>query len=167
MSVSALPGSNEILTFTNGGTTELPLLDRTGSTIALVNSSGSIATQYTYDPYRKITRTGQASAYPFGIAGMFYDTGSNLYGTFGRWYEPYIQQFVSEDPLRCGGGNSNLYAYVHNDPINRMDLLGMDDGDCDSENCPPTPRQKLFARAARIEAIHLLGQSFRAGRHRS
>ncbi|MBF6570626.1 MAG: RHS repeat-associated core domain-containing protein, partial [Candidatus Binataceae bacterium] len=59
---------------------------------------------------------------------MWYDYNSNLYYTYGRWYSPLLQQFISEDPKRFGGGDANLFGYVHEDPINATDPLGFDEG---------------------------------------
>jgi hypothetical protein len=42
-----MPGTGEVLAFTTAGNTYVPLHDRLGSTIGLVNSSNSLQTQYT------------------------------------------------------------------------------------------------------------------------
>lgn len=43
-----------------------------------------------------------------------------------RYYDPNIGRFISEDPIRFGGG-ANFYAYVANDPIAYADPLGLRD----------------------------------------
>jgi len=44
-----------------------------------------------------------------------------------RYYDPKIGRFISEDPIGFEGG-VNFFAYVHNNPANRTDPMGLDDG---------------------------------------
>ncbi len=41
-------------------------------------------------------------------------------------FSPTIGRFITEDPIGLDGGDSNLYRYVGNDPINRVDPSGLD-----------------------------------------
>lgn len=45
---------------------------------------------------------------------------------FVRGYDGEVGRWVSKDPLGFEGGDSNLYTYVGNDPINRIDPSGTD-----------------------------------------
>jgi uncharacterized protein RhaS with RHS repeats len=42
-----------------------------------------------------------------------------------REYDPYTGKWTAKDPLLFGGGDSNLYGYVLNDPVNLVDPLGL------------------------------------------
>jgi RHS repeat-associated protein len=121
--VLAMPGTGEVFSRSDSLGTMVPLRDRLGSTIALVNGAGAITTQYTYGPFGTRSVTGAANANPFQFGGMEYDS-TGLYHTFARYYSPGLQRFLSEDPLGIGGGDTNIFAYVHNDPVNRIDPLG-------------------------------------------
>ncbi|NLT69051.1 MAG: RHS repeat-associated core domain-containing protein, partial [Acidobacteria bacterium] len=44
-----------------------------------------------------------------------------------RWYDPQARRFISEDPIGLNGG-INLYAYVENNPLNRIDPEGTNPG---------------------------------------
>jgi RHS repeat-associated protein len=61
---------------------------------------------------------------PFGFAGGFYDsqTGLTRFGT--RDYDAETGRWTSKDPIRFLGGDSNLFGYVLNDPINKFDPMG-------------------------------------------
>ena len=51
-----------------------------------------------------------------------------LYYYRARWYDPQARRFISEDPIGLNGG-INLYAYVGNNPVNRIDPWGLRDVD--------------------------------------
>lgn len=114
-----MPGTGEVLAFTTTGGTYVPLHDRLGSTIGLVNSSNILQTLYTYDPYGNVTAGGQASSYPYLFAGMELDL-TGLYHTQTRYYNPAIGRFLSAD----AGFAPNLFAYADDDPINANDPSG-------------------------------------------
>jgi RHS repeat-associated protein len=42
-----------------------------------------------------------------------------------RDYDPVVGRWTSKDPIRFGGGQSNLYVYLHNDPVNSIDPSGL------------------------------------------
>jgi hypothetical protein len=44
--------------------------------------------------------------------------------TCGLDTNPSVGRFISEDPLGFGGGDVNLFTYVKNNPINRIDPRG-------------------------------------------
>ena len=62
---------------------------------------------------------------PFGFAGGLYDADTKLIRFGARDYDPETGRWTSKDPIRFGGGDSNLYGYVTNDPVNFVDPLGL------------------------------------------
>ena len=116
-------GVDEIFTRTDSSGSFTPLKDDLGSTIALVDSSGSVQTSYTYDPFGGTSLTGSSNANEFQYTGRE-NEGNGLYFYRNRYYSPLLGRFISEDPLGFGGGDDNLYAYVFNDPINLFDPFG-------------------------------------------
>jgi RHS repeat-associated protein len=67
----------------------------------------------------------------FRHAGREYDAEAMLYYNRARYYDPLLGRFLSEDPMGEDAG-INQYTYVGNDPVNRLDPLGLDD-------CQPPP----------------------------
>ena len=62
---------------------------------------------------------------PFAFAGCLYDNDTKLCHFGAREYDPSTGRFLSKDPLLFAGGDSNLYGYVLNDPINGIDPYGL------------------------------------------
>jgi RHS repeat-associated protein len=118
------PGIDEYFwTSANGGMAYL--VDGLSSTIGLVNSSGSTAASYTYQPYGQATATGSASN-AFQFTGREND-GTGLYFYRARYYNPTYQRFIAQDPIGFAGGSTNLYTYVMNSPVGSIDPLGLTD----------------------------------------
>ncbi|WP_218081797.1 RHS repeat-associated core domain-containing protein [Anthocerotibacter panamensis] len=91
--------------------------------IALTDDTGTIQTSYNYSPYGKKQTTGFASDSSYGFTARE-DDGTGFYYYRARYYNPDQKRFVAEDPLEFGGGDSNFYAYVGSDPVNRTDPSG-------------------------------------------
>jgi RHS repeat-associated protein len=104
------------------------LADGLGSTLALADSTGTVQTSYTYDPFGNTNATGGSSSNTFAYTGRELDASSlNLYFYRARYYNPTLQRFISEDPMGLAAG-LNPYAYALNNPINLVDPFGLDCG---------------------------------------
>ncbi|MBE7536963.1 MAG: RHS repeat-associated core domain-containing protein [Opitutaceae bacterium] len=66
------------------------------------------------------------STYAFKFSSKWWDaeTGWSYYGR--RYYDARMGRFVGRDPIGEEGG-INLYAFVRNNPVDRWDMLGMED----------------------------------------
>jgi RHS repeat-associated protein len=117
-------GIDEVFTRTDSAGSRYFLNGGLGSTEALTDASGSILTQYTYDPFGNTTVTGAASTNPFQYTGREND-GTGLYYYRARYYSPHLQRFISEDPLGFGADSVNFYDYVGNSPSNFTDPFGL------------------------------------------
>jgi RHS repeat-associated protein len=104
------------------------LTDALGSTLALANPAGGLATSYTYDPFGNTTVAG-SSTNPFQFTGREND-GTGLYYYRARYYSPTYQRFITQDPIGFAGGDFNIYAYVSNGPISAVDPTGRGVIDC-------------------------------------
>lgn len=117
-------GIDEFLSRTDGTGSYTPIADALGSVIGLVNSSGNLTTQYTYDPFGVTTASGAANSNTFQYTGRE-NEGNGLYYYRARYYSPLFGRFISEDPLGFAGSGPNFYAYAFNSPANFVDPSGM------------------------------------------
>jgi RHS repeat-associated protein len=117
-------GLDEFFARTDSGGTLSFVTDALGSTLGLGDSSGTVQTQYTYDPFGKTTASGSSSTNTFQFTGREND-GTGLQYMRARYYHPGLQRFISEDPLGFGGGDINVYVYAGNDPIDFSDPFGL------------------------------------------
>ncbi len=127
-------GIDEFFTRTDGVGVRALLPDALGSTVALGDGTGTLQTQYTYEPFGYATQTGLASSSSYKYTGRE-DDGTGLYYYRARYYHPRLQRFISEDPIGFRGGDVNLYGYVRNAPSVFTDPLGL---------APPSVMPPLF-----------------------
>lgn len=120
--------TDEFFSISTPNGTLFPIVDALGSVLELVDSSGKMAVQYTYDSFGNTTSTSPAIQNSFQYTGREND-GTGLYYYRARYYWPFVGRFISEDPLGLASG-LNLYSYVNDDPIDRTDPSGCGFIDC-------------------------------------
>jgi RHS repeat-associated protein len=98
------------------------LSDVLGSTLALVDSSGDVQTEYIYEPFGSVTASGAGNANELRYTGREDDT-TGLYHYRARYYHPKLQRFISEDPVGFAD-STDLYLYVRNNPMELVDPTG-------------------------------------------
>ncbi len=126
---------DELLARNNYGQAQFFHQDRLGNVTLVTDSNGAVLEQYRYDAYGAATiqRPDGTVIGASAINNRFLFTGREYVAQFGfyefraRAYHPGLGRFMSEDPLGFGGGDSNLYRYGGNDPVNRTDPSGLDD----------------------------------------
>ncbi len=106
------------------GTTKLYYtFDQLGSIRELVDSTGAIRAQYSYDSYGTRTKTSGDLDSDFGYAGLFHHS-SGLDFAVHRVYDSTQHRWLSRDPLG-EGVDLNLYRYCGNSPTNFSDPDGL------------------------------------------
>lgn len=98
--------------------------DHLDSVREVTDDAGTVLVRYDYDPYgNQIGLPGEIDVY-FRYTGHFHHQPSGLALAHYRVYHPTLGRWISRDPLEENAG-INLYANVENDPINRIDPLGL------------------------------------------
>ncbi len=111
-----------------GGATYRLFTDHLGSVRLVVNTTdGSIAQRIDYDAFGRIILDTNPGFQPFGFAGGLYDPQTGLTRFGARDYDAETGRWTSKDPAGFGGGDTNLYGYVVNDPVNSFDPTGLYD----------------------------------------
>jgi len=116
--------TDETFTRSDSGGTWSFLPDALGSTVALSNSMGAIATQYTYDPFGNTAIAGAANGNSYEFTGRENDS-NGMYYYRARYYSSTLGRFISEDPIHFASGTVNLYAYADDNPVNETDPSGL------------------------------------------
>ncbi len=120
------PGIDEPIAMIRGGQTYYYHADALGSIIAITNSTGQVVQRYEYNSFGEITYQQDPNfVQPYTYTGREYDEESGLYYYRARYYDPKIGRFISEDPIGLDGGDVNLFGYVGNSPVNKIDPFGL------------------------------------------
>ena len=108
-----------------GSTTYRIVTDQVGSPRAVVNiATGAVVQELDYDAFGNVTHDSNPGFQPFGFAGGLYDADTGLVRFGARDYDARTGRFMAPDPLRFGGGGTNLYGYALMDPVNLTDPSG-------------------------------------------
>jgi RHS repeat-associated protein len=122
--------------------------DQLGSPRLVVKQSdGTITQRMNHDEFGRVTEDTNPGFIPFGFAGGLYDSQSGLVKFGARDYDPEVGRWTAKDPIRFGGGDTNLYGYTANDPINFIDPTGLTIGDATNGGIPAAVKDSpLFRR---------------------
>jgi len=107
------------------GVTYRILHDHVGSPRVVVKvSDGTVAQRLQYDDFGNVLSDTNPGFQPFGFAGGLYDSDTKLVRFGARDYDARTRRWTAKDPIGFGGGDTNLYAYTMNDPLNFIDPNG-------------------------------------------
>jgi RHS repeat-associated protein len=100
-----------------------------GTPQVLTDDTQAIAWKAVYTPFGEAVPSIQTVDNPFRFPGQYYDPETGLHYNYFRYYNPQTGRYITPDPIGLEGG-INLFTYVGNNPVNRIDPKGLDWIDC-------------------------------------
>jgi len=112
---------------TRAGATYYLTYDQVGSLKTVADSAGNVVKRIDYDSFGNIIAdTDPLFDMPFGFAGGLHDRDTGLVHFGNRDYDPDVGRWTAKDPFLFEGGDTDLFGYVLNDPVNAVDPLGLE-----------------------------------------
>lgn len=103
-----------------GGNVYAPLHDFSGNIVAIISPDGNISEKYEIDAFGK--ENSPAILNPWRFSSKRSEEGLFFFGL--RFYDPTLGRWLNPDPAGFVDG-ANLYVFVQNSPLNRLDLFGL------------------------------------------
>jgi RHS repeat-associated protein len=122
-------GFDQPLSMLRSGTASFYQSDLLGSITSLSNSSGVLASTYSYDAFGKLSASTGTLVNPFQFTGREFDPETGIPEYRMRYYDQNVGRFISEDPINFRGG-IDFYAYTLNNPVNWIDPFGLEVQEC-------------------------------------
>src|SRR5579863_709759 len=122
--------NGEVLSENRGGTIRDYVPDPLGSTVALLDSTQTQQSTFSYWPFGEVKASSGSTVTPFqyvGTAGYYRDSASKTY-VRARYLDTQKGRWLTEDPIGLDGGDANLFRYVSNNPMGFTDSLGKQQG---------------------------------------
>ena len=122
------------VTLTMNGATYFLAYDQVGSLRLVIDGNGDVVKQVDYDAFGNIIEdTNSGFEIPLGFAGGLHDRDTGLVRFGFRDYDPDTGRWTAKDPIGFSGGDTDLYGYVQNNPVNWVDPWGLRDNRSDAE----------------------------------
>ncbi|MFH2011590.1 MAG: RHS repeat-associated core domain-containing protein [Pseudomonadota bacterium] len=114
------------VSMTAGGSTYYLTYNQVGSLRVVSDAADNVVKRLDYDSFGNIISDSNLSLkVPFGFAGGLHDRDTNLVRFGYRDYDPDVGIWTAKDPILFAGGDTDLYGYVLNDPVNLVDPEGL------------------------------------------
>ncbi|WP_413943308.1 RHS repeat domain-containing protein [Bdellovibrio sp. HCB-162] len=120
--------------------------DHLGSPRLVVGvDDGTIVQEVKYDSWGKVLSDTNIGLQPYSFAGGISNRKTHFLKFGARDYDPEVGRWTSKDPILFNGGDTNLFGYAANDPVNFIDPTGLTQEDLDQAlGYLATQRPELF-----------------------
>lgn len=121
---------------TIGGTSYYYSKDGLASIREMSDSTGTIQSQYTYDPAGRSSKLRGSVDSINRFAELYYHSASGLSLAVHRGYDSNLGRWINRDPIGERGG-VNLFTYADNVPVLGRDTIGLAPNPVSSSEPPP------------------------------
>ena len=119
-----------LASFERGGKRFYVATDQVGSPRVVTDAAGTVVKTVRYDAFGQVLAdSAPGFEVPLGFAGGIPDAVTGLVRFGMRDYEPGTGRWTTRDPIGLGGGQTDLYAYVGQDPVGHVDPSGLSEED--------------------------------------
>ena len=109
----------------SGGAIYYFAYDPVGSLRVVADEAGNVVKRVDYDAFGNIIADSNPDVdIWFGFAGGLHDRDTGLVRFGHRDYDPQTGRWTAKDPIFFNGGDTDLYGYCLNDPVNGVDPDG-------------------------------------------
>mgnify|MGYP002597372376 CR=1 FL=1 len=110
--------------------------DHLGSSSFITNLDGEVVQHIEYVPFGEVFIEERNSVWntPYLFNAKEFDEETGLYYYGARYYEPRLSLWLSTDPMQEKYSHINTYCYAFNNPLNFVDLHGMEGVKYESDN---------------------------------
>ncbi len=98
-------------------------IDITKNVCEMLAPDGAVVQTYDYAPFGNVAVGSGDFSSPLQWSSEFFDEDVGVVSYLSRNYDPLTGRWLSRDPLHQDG--YNLYAYVRNQPMSKVDMLGL------------------------------------------
>jgi RHS repeat-associated protein len=118
------------MSLTSAGETYYLTYDPTGSLRLVADEAGNVIKRIDYDAYGNIIADSNPDVNVWlGFAAGLHDRDIDLVRFGHRDYDPKTGRWTAKDPIFFNGGDTDLYGYCLNDPVNGFDPDGLEGWD--------------------------------------
>jgi len=108
----------------SGSTVDAIHDDQTGRPQVVTDAGGAVVWKANNYPFTQAVTLDNIGGLNLGFPGQYYDAERGTWNNGFRDYDSSLGRYIESDPIGLVGG-VNTYAYVGNDPLNFVDLLGL------------------------------------------